>query len=135
MGVIGADVTVTSDMDLEWQAEIMLLNQLFTATLAVNGIKVIANLRCGGVESEAFLSSIPQGVMCASGFLGCQKVPSVSDLGYLAKVVRVLPSKLILYGKSDCVAERQLTENGISWRRYPHIRDKDFREHTLMSKS
>ena len=127
LGVIGLDVTVTADMDPEWQDEIMLLNQLFTAVLAVNGVKVVANLRCGGPTSEVCLESIPRGVMCASGFLGCQNISTCADLGFLAKVLRVRPSKLILYGKRDSIAEDQLDANGIDWRRYPHIRDKDFR--------
>ena len=51
MGVVGPDLTVTEDMDVEWQREIMLLNQLFLAVLATNGIKVIQNIRCGSNET------------------------------------------------------------------------------------
>ncbi len=51
MGAVGSDLTVTSDMDLEWQQTIMLLNQLYLATLAVNGVKIVQNLRCGSHSS------------------------------------------------------------------------------------
>ena len=45
------DATVTQDMDLEWQEEMMLLNQLFMAVLAVNDVRVVANLRTGSRET------------------------------------------------------------------------------------
>lgn len=44
MGVIGSDLTVTSDTDLEWQEAIMLVNQLYMAVLAVNNVKVVQNI-------------------------------------------------------------------------------------------
>lgn len=50
MGAVGSDLTVTSDMDLEWQQAIMLINQLYLATLAVNGVKIVQNLRCGSPQ-------------------------------------------------------------------------------------
>ena len=41
MGVIGMDITFTDDMDEEWQRALVLLNQLFLAVLAVNGVKIL----------------------------------------------------------------------------------------------
>ncbi len=53
LGTVGSDLTVTSDMDPEWQRAVMLINQLYTAVLAVNGVKVVQNLRCGSPETSA----------------------------------------------------------------------------------
>ena len=41
MGVASPDITLTEDMDSEWQNIIALANQLFIAILAINGIKII----------------------------------------------------------------------------------------------
>lgn len=126
LAVIGSDVTVTDDMDFEWQGEIMLLNQLFTAVLAANGIKVVANIRSGGERSEEYLSCIPKGVACASGFLGCRTASSRCDFRYVSKVLGVRPSKLLLYGRRDRIVEEQLTTLGVPWRAYPHVRGMCF---------
>lgn len=126
LGVIGADITVTDDMDLEWQVATMLLNHLFTAVLAINGIKVVANLRCGSTETLRYLSCIPHGVMCASGFLGCAKTDSVLDYTYAAKILTVMPSKLLIYGKHDVLAENQLSTLGIAYRQYDDVRKRCF---------
>lgn len=118
MGVVAADVTVTANMDIEWQREIMLLNQLFMAVLAVNGIKVALNMRNGSVESLACFDSVPPGVMCASGTLGCAATASPLDMAYTAKLMRVRPSMVLLYGKPDPIMEDQLALAGIPYRRY-----------------
>ena len=117
MAVITIDLTVTRDMDADWQNAIMLIQQLFMAVLAVNGIQVVANLRTGGVESAANLESVPKGVMWATGFLGCAK-ETVEDRRFISSVVRVLPSKLIVYGPEDSVAAEKLNRMGVPHRRY-----------------
>jgi hypothetical protein len=121
MGVVELDVTLTADMDEEWQKAIALLNRLFLAVLAVNGIKVIANTRAQGLIAYNETPSIPQGVMIASGFLGCDKINNYFDFSYLEKVMSLLPGKLIIYGKHDSKVEEQLDTMGISFRVY-----KDF---------
>lgn len=121
MGVIGLDITITDDMDEEWQRAIALLNQLFLAVLAVNGIKVVINTRTGGLAAESIFSTVPQGIMVASGFLGCEKIKEISDFEYLKKILLLLPDKLLIYGKHDLIAEQQLDTMGINYRVY-----KDF---------
>lgn len=118
MGVIGLDVTITDDMDEEWRRAILLLNQLFLAVLAVNGIKIVTNTRTGGLYCKSVLHNVPQGVMAASGFLGCDRLKDMSDLAYLEKILMLLPEKLIIYGKHDFVAESQLDVIGINYRVY-----------------
>lgn len=113
MGVAGFDLTVTSDMDVSMQRLIMLLNQLGTALLAYNGIKVVANLRCGSMETLSCLASIPPEVMCISSTLGCRNLTNPWDTSYLIKALYVRPCPLLVYGKHDKLMEKQLETIGI----------------------
>lgn len=112
------DLTVTKDMDEPWQAFIMLLNQLFGAVLAVNGIKIIANTRCGSPQSQRYLQAIPKRVTCTSGSLGCAPINSPEDYSFTAKILAMQPKVLLIYGKRDRVAEDQLATLGLNVRRY-----------------
>jgi len=120
-GVIGLDITVTADMDPEWQDAIMLLNQLFLAVLACNGIKIIMNTRTGSAKTIENLIGVPSNVMWAAGFLGCDNLSSEMDFSFLSKIIRLIPSKLLIYGKHDKIAEQQLSTIGIEFRVYPDI--------------
>ncbi|OXN01731.1 DUF4417 domain-containing protein [Bifidobacterium vansinderenii] len=117
MGVIGSDVTVTLDMDLEWQRATILLNQLFDTVLAVNGIKLIQNLRIGSPSTLSCLLGVPEGVMAASGTLGCA-LTSDGDLSYAVKLHTLKPSKVVLYGKRDPIMAQQLHSASIPYRWY-----------------
>lgn len=119
MGAVGSDLTVTSDMDLEWQQAIMLLNQLYLATLAVNGVKIVQNLRCGSPSTITCLSCVPSGVMCATSTLGCANTESELDLLFAEKLFAIRPGKLLLYGKHDPIMERQANVAGVPCRIYP----------------
>lgn len=112
------DVTVTSDMDEEWQEAIILLNHLFLAVLAVNGIKILLNTRTGGLDPDVIFKNTPHGVMVAAGFLGCDTTADECDYSFMKKILVLLPEKLILYGKHDKIAERQLDILGIDFRTY-----------------
>ncbi|MDO4443624.1 MAG: DUF4417 domain-containing protein [Slackia sp.] len=111
--VVMPDITVTSDMDTNWQSFTMLLNHLFGAVLAAQGIKIIANTRCGSVDSRHHLKAIPRKVLCASGNLGCTNTASVYDYSYAEKILSIAPSSLLTYGKRDEIAIDQLTTMGI----------------------
>ena len=63
LGIISSDITVTSDMDIEWQRFIILINELYLAVLAANGIKVILSTRCGSPETIQCFEGVPRGVM------------------------------------------------------------------------
>lgn len=118
MGAVGLDVTITEDMDDEWQTAIFLLNQLFLAVLAVNDIKIVINTRSAGLDLGHAFRNYPQQVMAASGFLGCDGIKEERDYLYLEKILSIMPSKLILYGKRDKRAEEQLLTMGIDYRVY-----------------
>lgn len=114
LGVVTIDITVTSDMDEEWQNAIMLLHQLFMAVLAVNGVKVVANLRTGSSSSVSNFEAIPKGVMWAAGFLGCAEEDPL-DFRFISSVLRVMPSKFVVYGPGDKVALEKLDIMGIDY--------------------
>lgn len=121
LGVVGSDLTVTSDMDLEWQQTIMLLNQLYMTTLAVNGVKVVQNLRCGSPDTIACLNCVPDGVMCATSTLGCADTESELDLSFAEKLFATRPGKLLLYGKHDPIMEHQSDVAGVPYKVYPDV--------------
>lgn len=129
LGVVAVDLTVTSDMDEEWQDFVMLIQQLFIAVLATNGVKVVANLRIGGEQSLRNLESLPKGIMWCTGFLGCAAEDD-KDCRFLASVLKVWPGKLIIYGRSDKSALEKLRRFGITFRRYDdyHCRCKNAQE-------
>ena len=129
--VVVPDLTVTEDMDVAWQAFIMLLNQLFGAVLAVNGVKLIANSRCGSVESLRYLDAVPPGTLCASGSLGCDVLKCADDLGYVAKILKMRPMAVLQYGKDDPIALEQLASVGIPVSRYRDIHIRSRRESRL----
>ena len=116
LGVVTIDITVTSDMDEEWQ-NAMLLHQLFMAVLAVNGVKVVANLRTGDARSAENLNDVPKGVMWATGFLGCAEENPL-DFCFISSVLRVMPSKFVVYGPEDGIALEKLNMMGIDYRVY-----------------
>lgn len=116
MGAVGSDLTVTSDMDLEWQQAVMLVNQLYLAILAVNGVKVVQNLRCGVSRTIDCFRSVPSGVMCSTSTLGCARTRSELDLAFEEKLLALRPSKLLLYGKHDPIMEHQATLIGVPYK-------------------
>lgn len=121
MGVVGLDITITYDMDKEWQRLNTLANQLFLAVLAVNNVKIVFNTRSGGLGCDEIFMNVPSNAICASGFLGCDLITADYDFEYLEKILYLLPAKLILYGKRDPKVEEQLDYHGIDYKYY-----KDF---------
>lgn len=119
LGVIGSDITVTEDMDKEWQKFQMLINQLFLAILAQNKIKIIFNTRSGNKVYPEVFFHIPKGIMCASSTLGCKQEKFPYDYRYLSKILYLFPSKLIIYGKESTIMLNQLRNMGISYHVYP----------------
>ncbi len=118
MGVISTDITVTADMDTEWQKMTVLLNQLYMAVLAINNIKVIANTRIGNSDMLYCFNGIPKNVLCASSFLGCSSNNTIYDNTYMKKIMYILPSKLIIYGKCDMQTKEALNTLGVNYRVY-----------------
>ncbi len=117
MAVISCDLTVTSDMDEEWQKFIILANELFMAILAINGVKVIINTRIGNPQDFSSLKHFPKNVICASGFLGCKK-DNEYDMEYISKILYLQPSVLLIYGKCSNIEKEKLSKLGIRYKVY-----------------
>lgn len=117
LGAVATDVTITYDMDEAWQDFIMLVNQLFMAVLAVNGIKIVANLRTGNRRSHENLHGIPAGVMWATGFLGCRK-DDIYDMRFISTILTIHPSILLIYGKNDLAATNKMSMIGMKYTIY-----------------
>ena len=119
LGTVFLDITVTKDMDAEMQELVLLANQLYAAVLAVNGIKLVANTRCGSKLTQKYLRRIPRNVIWASSFLGCHKTSNTLETAeYINKILGLMPSKLIIYGKQDLAVNDQLDTLGINYRYY-----------------
>ena len=117
LGVATADITVTDDMDKEWQELIILLNQLYGAILVVNGIKIALNTRIGSSINIKLYKNLPKNIICISSFLGCKK-ENKYDYSYLSKILNFLPSKLLIYGKEDKNVNVMLDNMGINYKYY-----------------
>ena len=113
-GVIISDLTVTRDMDIEYQNLLMLINQLYGAILAANGIKIVMNARNGLPDTLKNFDNVPKDVMYASSRLGCSKQDAF-DLTYIRKIIYLQPSRLILYGKHDFFVENYLDNIGFDF--------------------
>ena len=122
MGVVEPDLTVTADMDIEWQNAVMLLNQLFMAILAANGIKVVLNTRMGVPQTKDMFGNIPKKIMVASGFLGGCPHKQPRDFTYVAKILRLFPEKVVIYGSCGREVQDRIEQLGISYRIYPSFR-------------
>lgn len=117
LGVATSDITVTNNMDREWQELIILLNQLYGAILVVNGIKIVINTRIGSLININLYKSLPKNVICISSFLGCKREDKY-DYSYLLKILNFLPSKLLIYGKEDKNVNKMLDAMGIDYKYY-----------------
>ena len=112
------DVSITEDMDPEYQDYISLLNQLFGAILVTFNIKIVMNTRTGKFNPNNVFLSVPKGIMYISGFLGCKKQEKPYDLSYINKIINCNPSKLLIYGKKDKNVNQLLDNTSISYRYY-----------------
>lgn len=113
MGVIGCDVTVTRDMEIEWQRAIILLNQLVMAVFAANGIKIVLNTRMGSKETRDMFKYYPKGITVASGFRGGTRRYIKGNFDYISKVLFFLPKKLFIYGRCHNSVLQEIDQMGI----------------------
>lgn len=117
IGVASLDLTVTDDMDIEWQRLILFINQLYAAILAGNGIKIVFNTRIGSIDNINILDNIPKDVMCISGFLGCRN-NSIYDYSYIQKIIKIRPGLILIYGKQDKNINSMMNQIGINYKYY-----------------
>lgn len=119
LGVVFPDLTVTWDMDIEFQEVLILANHMFAAFLAYHGIKLVFNTRCGCINTHCTFKNIPSNIMCSSGFLGCSNSKNFyNSSSYINKILELRPSKLLIYGKRDYIVDEQLNTLGINYKYY-----------------
>lgn len=95
--------------------------------LALNGARLIANLRVGGEDTFCALQSYPSGINFAVGTLGCTKYSSEEDLLYLQyKLLLTAPKTVFVYGSLDKDTKELIEGLGIKYRVYPSRRDISF---------
>lgn len=93
IGVCGLDLSPNIYWPAEQQIFNILLNQLYTATLAVNGIKIIPNWRIGNLNTLRALNSYPKNSQFAVGTLGSVRNDKILGTFYTrAKAMASNPS-------------------------------------------
>lgn len=125
MGVCGFDLSPNIAWPVEQQLFNILLSQLYTAYLAVNGVKVIPNWRIGNLNTLKALNSYPRGIQFAAGALGSCRMEKSFGIPYMkAKIMVSNPSRLLIYGKLAYEYSRELREAGISYVQYDDVMSK-----------
>ena len=123
IGVVGCDVTITKDMEPEWQRVIMLLNLLTMAVFSSNGVKIVLNTRQGSEETRDIIKRFPKNVMAASGFRGGNRKYDERNFEYVSKILAIHPSVLLIYGSCDKRVADKLNELGVKYYQRPAFRD------------
>lgn len=125
MGVCGFDLSPNMAWPVEQQLFNILLSQLYTAYLAVNGVKVIPNWRIGNLNTLKALNSYPKGIQFAVGTLGSVRTDKSFGIQYMkAKILVSDPSRLLIYGKLSYEYSKELMEVGIPYVQYDDIMSK-----------
>ncbi len=119
MGVCGFDLSPNIYWPEEQQMFNILLGQLYTAYLAINGIKIIPNWRIGTLRTLKVLKSYPQDSQFAVGTLGSVRNDKFFGVFYMkAKILISHPSRLLVYGKLLPEYSKELEEEGIRYIQY-----------------
>lgn len=103
MGICGFDLSPRIGWNEDLQKFNILLSQMITVWFAVNGIKIIPNLRTGDYSTFNCLRVFEVNNIFCMGALGCwHKKVFLEDLVYLKiKLMIVRPSYLLIYGKLE----------------------------------
>ena len=125
MGVCGLDLSPNIFWPIEQQLFNILLGQLYSAYLAINGIKIVPNWRIGDLSTLKALKSYPQDSQFVVGTLGSiRKDKSLGTLYMKAKIYVSNPSRLLIYGKLASEYSVELDEMGIQHIQYNDIMTK-----------
>ena len=119
------DISISPLMLDEVQRMNLLLNLLFTAVIAVNGIKIMPSFRTGNFETlNLLVASVGISKYWVMGSVGTQQIRSNLFYEYLfrAKCLFIMPKTLLSYGRPNNSTTGCLNEYGIECLQY-----KDFR--------
>lgn len=101
LGVVSMDISVCKQMNPKLQRFNMFLSSLYTASLAVNKIKIYPSIRCGNERTIKYLYNYKDAPIFIIGTLGTKRSKTVVyDKYILLLTIRMLNIKhLISYGK------------------------------------
>lgn len=116
---------------VEWKTELqrfnICLNQMAAIYLALNGVKLIGNLRTGDFNTYDALNSYPTNVPFFTGTLGCTRQNDKGDIcSFEQKILISSPSKCWLYGNNDKQVTNVLKDHNVSYDVFSDFRTKSF---------
>ena len=125
--VAGFDLSISPGMDKREQNMLFLINWMLDATLAINGVPIILNLRVGNeLQAERF-AGFPKGLCYALGRLGEEKKALYLD-EYLTRL-RILfarPGKILVYGYRKSSSIPLFDEFGVEYECFEDYRHATF---------
>jgi len=113
--IAGFDLSVCTNSVLEEQRMFLLLNQMVNAFFAVNGLKILPNIRIGSSSTIDSLLAYPRGVCCCTGMLGCFRHgnPEQTKAKMQLRLLLLQPVVLVIYGKVSLGDGRIFQELGM----------------------
>ncbi len=125
--VTGFDLTITPGMDQCEQDMLFLLNWLLDAVLAVNGIRVIPNLRVGSAHQAERFAIFPKGICYALGRLGEEKkAPHLDEFLTRLHIIFSRPGKVLAYGYRKMPTIPLFEEFGVEYECFDDYRHASF---------
>ena len=113
--IAGFDISVCSNTTLEEQRMFLLINHLLNAFFAVNGIKILVNIRIGSSETADSLCVYPINLCCCTGFLGCSRNGNIeiNKAKMKLRLAILQPSRVVVYGKLSRMDEKMFQDFGM----------------------
>ncbi len=115
------DLPVDKDMPRTSQKTKMLLNALFSASLAYRGIKILPSLRCGDEQSLSFIEpnkKAPIMFLNMSGHPSHTEIDPYDEFITRCAYIIMYPKRLLIYGKPSQEEDELLYDIGFYYRVY-----------------
>lgn len=127
LGVCGFDLSSRIGDDLTLQKFNILLNQMATIYLGLNGVKILPNFRIGDYRTINSLNAYPDNSIYAVGTLGCIRGNKRINTNLLkTKLIFARPKHLIIYGSLDNECKNIIEDSGIPYSIFMDFRKKCF---------
>lgn len=128
LGICGFDLSPRIGWNAQLQKFNILVSQMATIWLAIQGVKCIPNYRIGNFSTAEALYSYPRNIPFSIGALGCfrRKLTLEEKLYFKMKILIANPAYFTIYGKMESELLEMITEAGIEYRLYPDFRSACF---------
>jgi len=127
MGIVGFDLSPCIYWDIKQQKFNILLSQLITLYIAIQGNKIIPNFRIGSLETIEALNSYSTNSIFCVGSLGCsRKVSEFNITQFKSKVFYIRPKKLLYYGKVLSQYKEFLKDIDVPYKAYVDFRTESY---------